>query len=95
MPHDAVVPGVLALGDVCDIVTTLAPRAVRIENAVTGLNRSVSEDDLESVLSDAVAAYRDVDARGNLSLHGRADGRSAARWLLSALVESQDEENDD
>src|SRR5262249_22143587 len=42
LPHDAVVPGVLATGDLCDVAAALAPRPVCLEGLVDGLNRAVS-----------------------------------------------------
>ncbi len=84
VPHDAVVPGALTVSDISDIVVALSPRAVRFERAVNGLNRRLSTKDLESVLSQAFAAYHDVDA-AKLSLDGESDRRSTVRWLLSEL----------
>jgi pimeloyl-ACP methyl ester carboxylesterase len=86
VPHDAVVPGALAFADVSDIVGALAPRAVRIENTITGLNRAVSSAALQDALSEAVVAYRRLGARDNLSLDGRPAQRSTVQWLVSALL---------
>jgi hypothetical protein len=39
LPADSVIPGILTVGDIGDVAASLAPRAVRIEAAVDGLNR--------------------------------------------------------
>jgi dienelactone hydrolase len=41
VPHDAVVPGALTVGDLDDVAAALAPRPVRLEGRVDGLNRRV------------------------------------------------------
>lgn len=44
VPHDVLVPGVLAAGDVSDVTAALAPRPVRYVGAVDGLNRRTADD---------------------------------------------------
>jgi hypothetical protein len=39
VPHDAAVPGAIAAGDLDDVAAALAPRRVRLEGQVDGLNR--------------------------------------------------------
>ena len=41
VPHDVVVPGALTAGDLCDVAAALAPRPLRLEGLVDGLNREV------------------------------------------------------
>ena len=45
LPYDVVVPGVLTTGDLCDLAGSLAPRPLRIENLVDGLNREERNSD--------------------------------------------------
>ena len=42
VPHDALVPGALTAGDLCDLAAALAPRPLRVEGLVDGLNRKAS-----------------------------------------------------
>jgi hypothetical protein len=67
IPHDAVVPGALTLGDVCDLITVLAPLRVRIEGMVDGWNRTLSASDLAGAYSSAAAGYRACGAAGQFS----------------------------
>ncbi len=41
VPHDTIVPGALTLGDLDDVAAALAPRPLRLEGRVDGLNRRV------------------------------------------------------
>ena len=41
IPHDVVVPGILTVGDLPDIAAALAPRPLRQDGLVDGLNRRV------------------------------------------------------
>jgi dienelactone hydrolase len=84
VPHDAVVPGALEAGDVSDIAAAIAPRALRIEEPVDGVNRRVSADELASALAPAAEAYGRAGARERLSLSTKR-GRDAAAWFLSSL----------
>jgi cephalosporin-C deacetylase-like acetyl esterase len=84
VPHDVVVPGALAVSDVPDIAATLAPRPLRMDNFVNGLNRQCSADDLRTTFAPTIEAYRDTKASNQLSLSaGRSGG--AAAWLLSQI----------
>ena len=81
IPHDMIVPGVLTTGDLCDVVETLAPRPVRLEGMVDGLNRRVKDQTLPEVYRRAADAYRKRDAAGALTI--RAEPMSAAAWFLA------------
>src|SRR5262249_36282449 len=84
LPHDALVPGVFAAGDVCDLAAALAPRGLRLENLVDGLNRTVAADRVASTFEPARAAYRARQATARLRLTGRETANdSAAQWLRS------------
>jgi hypothetical protein len=87
LPHDVVIPGVLTAGDLCDVAAILAPRYVRLEGLVDGLNRHA---DLKTVLSayePARQAYAIASASGNLVLGVPADDSAVAQWLLASLLE--------
>ncbi len=81
IPHDVVVPGVLTLGDVCDLAGALAPRSLRMEGLVDGLGRSVSADAARTIYRPALEIYREVEAGERIEISREAT--SPARWLLS------------
>jgi dienelactone hydrolase len=62
VPYDIVVPGVLTVGDLPDVVAALAPRPVRLEGLVDGLNRKVPAKEVERIYQRARAAYRQAKA---------------------------------
>jgi len=68
IPHDVVVPGALTAGDVSDLVAALAPRPVRLEQLVDGLNRAATAGQVRSEYARAVEAYRAVQATERLKL---------------------------
>jgi dienelactone hydrolase len=86
VPHDALVPGAIAIGDVVEALAAVAPRPVRWEGPVDGLNRTVAGDGLSAAFKPAQAAYDSLGAQDHLQLVPR-DGEAggAAAWLLSAL----------
>ncbi len=58
VPHDAVLPGVLEIGDVADLAAAVAPRPLRLDRLVNGLNREVAAGKSMELLAPAAAAYR-------------------------------------
>jgi len=88
VPHDAVVPGALTVGDLCDVAAGLAPRALRMEGMVDGHNRRIKRSTLENAYAPARASY---DAAGvDVRLEFNASAGSAAqvaRWLGAHLKE--------
>jgi dienelactone hydrolase len=82
IPHDAVVPGALTAGDLCDLVAALAPRRIRLEGMVDGWNRTLSAPDLASAYQPTAASYRASGAAAQFSfstertfcVHWVADG---------------------
>ena len=42
VPHDALIPGALTAGDLCDVAAALAPRPLRMEGLDDGLDRVVA-----------------------------------------------------
>ncbi|HEY8504321.1 MAG TPA: acetylxylan esterase [Gemmataceae bacterium] len=84
VPHDAIVPGALTAGDLADVAAALAPRPLRLERCVNGLNREVSAEATAEAFSPAREAYRAAGATGKLRLGGDSK-ESAGRWLARAL----------
>jgi hypothetical protein len=81
-PHDAVVPGAAALGELADLAALLAPRPLRLEQLVDGVNRRVSGPALRKAHEPTQAAYERARAAERLQLDGEHD---MAKWLLDSL----------
>lgn len=79
VPHDVVIPGVLSVGDVSDLAATIAPRPLRLDGLVDGLNRRQSAQQVAIKYTVATAAYE----RANVSQRFvvAEDGASIADWL--------------
>jgi len=84
VPHDAVVPGALTAGDLCDVAAALAPRPLRLEGLVDGLNRKVGSDQLARTFEPTRTAYKAASVADRLTLEGDAKSNVAA-WLLTQL----------
>jgi dienelactone hydrolase len=86
VPHDALVPAALTMGDLAAVAAALAPRAVRLEGLVDGLNRVLTFDAMTRALEPVRASYQSSNAGSRLQLvAGRDSGRQAALWLLKEL----------
>jgi hypothetical protein len=87
VPHDALIPGALTAGDLCDVAAALAPRPLRMEDLIDGLDRAVEPVETARVMEPARSAYRALDAATGFQL-GEVDPASppAARWLLGPLL---------
>jgi dienelactone hydrolase len=87
VPHDAVVPGALTAGDLCDVAAALAPRPLRLAGLVDGQNRRVSTDRVAEIYSPAHAAYGSANVAARLALDADGnDSQPVARWLLAQLL---------
>jgi dienelactone hydrolase len=87
VPHDVIVPGALTAGDLCDVAAALAPRPVRLEGLVDGVNRRVSGESLAKTYEPAKAAYRSANAGEKLQLAADpSSDAAAAKWLLDNLT---------
>lgn len=86
IPHDEVIPGVLAVGDLCDVAGALAPRPVRLEGLVDGLNRRAELKTVATEYEPARQAYALASASGHLVLGDPADDSAVAHWLLRSLL---------
>jgi dienelactone hydrolase len=85
LPHDVVIPGVLMAGDLCDVAAALAPRPVRLEGLVDGLNRRT---DLQTVLSTyepALRSYKAASTAKQLVLSNPASDTAVAHWILECV----------
>jgi len=87
VPHDAVIPGALTAGDLCDVAAALAPRPLRLEGLVDGRNCPMTDPELERLFEPTRQAYREAEDR--LLLASVASGEIAA-WLAEALRGRQD-----
>jgi hypothetical protein len=86
VPHDAIVPGVLRVGDLCDVAASLAPRFLRMEALVDGRNRLVSADRTREIFRPTRAAYRMAGSSERLAVDvERTPTDGIVRWILGAL----------
>jgi hypothetical protein len=86
LPHDALVPGALTAGDLCDVAAALAPRPLRLDELVDGLNRRVSAEALAKAFEPTQAAYRAAEVPKRLQIEAdAAKGGPVGTWLLSVL----------
>jgi hypothetical protein len=87
VPHDAVIPGALTAGDLCDVAAALAPLPMRLEGLVDGLDREVFVDALNRIFEPARKEYGSMKAEDRLLLGGGRTGtESAARWILQYIA---------
>jgi dienelactone hydrolase len=87
VPHDALVPGALTAGDLSDVAAALAPRPLRLEGLVDGLNREVPAERATTIYESARNAYRSGKAEKNLQVEASArEAESAGHWLLRRLA---------
>jgi hypothetical protein len=85
IPHDVIVPGALTAGDLCDVAAALAPRPLRLEGLVDGLNRAVKAEAVAKTYEPARAAYHEATGGDKLRLADESSATEAARWLLDNL----------
>ncbi len=85
VPHDAIVPGALTAGDLNDVAAALAPRPLRLEGLVNGLNQLVVPEGL-AALEPVRAAYRSAPDRLQL-LRKAPESDPPGRWMLARLRE--------
>lgn len=86
VPHEAVVPGVLKVGDLDDVAALLAPRPLRLEALVDGRNRRMSLESLRATYTRTRASYT-LNRAADLQLRDTAsDDRDLADWLARSLA---------
>jgi cephalosporin-C deacetylase-like acetyl esterase len=83
IPHDAVLPGVLAAGDLSDVAGALAPRPLRLEGLVDGVNRRLKNEPLRQSCQRTLDAYHARGVPQAVSLH--TETFSDGQWLLAQL----------
>jgi hypothetical protein len=82
-------PGALTTGDLPDVAGSLAPRPLRLEGLVDGLNRRVAAAAVQKTYEPAKAVYRAAKAEDHFTI-GDGDGRpgiAVAQWILAQLKE--------
>jgi dienelactone hydrolase len=86
VPHDVLVPGALTVADLPDLVAALAPRPVRLDGLLDGLNRRVGDQALAEIYAPARDAYRAAKHRDRLTLHVEpASDEQLVQWFLAVL----------
>jgi cephalosporin-C deacetylase-like acetyl esterase len=86
VPHDVIVPGALTAGDLGDVAAALAPRPLRLEALVDGLNRRAPAAALAAAFTPARTAYGAASAADRLHLGEEREAPDRlARWLLASL----------
>lgn len=83
LPHDAVVPGALTAGDLADLGAAIAPRPLRVDSLVTGLNQRAGAEAIQTEWQVARDSYAARKASKKLKLVSEEE--SAARWLAESL----------
>ncbi len=83
LPHDCVVPGVFETGDLPELAAALAPRPVRLEGLVDGVNRIVTEAKLKATYARAIERYEMDNDGKKLSIQPQRT--SPAEWLIEQL----------
>jgi dienelactone hydrolase len=83
VPHDAVVPGALTAGDLCDVAAALAPRPLRMEGLVDGRNCAAPEKAVNALFEPVIRAYAKVPDRLVLALEA---GDDIASWLVASPI---------
>jgi hypothetical protein len=66
VPHEAIVPGLLQVGDLPDLAAALAPRQLTFESLVDGRGRLVPPKIATEIYAPAGKAYADAKAAENL-----------------------------
>jgi dienelactone hydrolase len=85
LPHDVIVPGALTAGDLPGVAALLAPRPVRLQGLVDGVNRRVSAEVLAKTYAPAREAYTAAKVGERLELAASDGKETVARWLVDRL----------
>jgi hypothetical protein len=86
LPHDAIVPGALTVGDLADVAAALAPRPLWLEGLVDGRNCRVRAPALARTYEPARQAYAAAHAEQKLQLAAEpASAPGVAGWLRDSL----------
>ena len=87
MPHDFVVPGAISTGDIPSLAAAIAPRPLRVESAVTGVNRLAETQLVNKEWQFATDIYTQQKAKEELLL--KSDRKSSLRWLAETLTSAK------
>ncbi|MCZ6677379.1 MAG: acetylxylan esterase [Candidatus Poribacteria bacterium] len=82
IPHDAIVPGALTAGDLCDVAAALAPRSLRLEGLVSGRNCPMSDGEIQRLFAPTLQAYRASEDKLSITPILRDD---LSAWLVRSL----------
>ncbi len=87
VPHDAVIPGALAVSDTADIAAALAPKPLWISGLVDGQNRQVSENRAEETYAKTQQRFATANASDQFRLKaGDADrAKTIVLWLVEQM----------
>jgi hypothetical protein len=85
VPNDALVPGALTVGDLGEVAATLAPRPLRLEGLVDGLNRRASTAQVTQAFDSARSAYRSANAPDRVVIRAEAEPKDLASWFVKQL----------
>jgi hypothetical protein len=83
LPQDAVIPGVLRAGDLCDVAAAMAPRPLLLDSLVDGLNRPRSAKALRKLYLPALESYRLAGGGDKMILPDQE--MMPTPWFLAAL----------
>lgn len=87
MPHDFVVPGSISTGDIPSLAAAIAPRPLRVESAVTGVNRLADTQLVNKEWQFAADIY--AQAKANEELLLKSERKSSLRWLAVTLTSAR------
>ena len=84
IPPDAVIPGVLTIGDLPDLAAMLAPRPLRMDGLVDGFNRLRTAAEVRDIYRPAQQDYNRAGAADRLIIHDTTT--PPAKWLMKQLT---------
>ncbi len=85
-PADSIIRGLLKIADLPDIVAAFAPRPLRMECLVDGINRQVSRKQVEETYHLVRAAYARAEKPNQLSIEvEHASVKTIAEWFIACL----------
>jgi dienelactone hydrolase len=85
LPHDVVVPGVLTVGDLCDLAASVAPRPLALYGLVDSLNHRADLSEMTAEYQVALWAYEAASATDGFKLGLVSDDALTGKWLLRSV----------
>jgi hypothetical protein len=85
LPHDVVVPGVLTIGDLCDLAAAVAPRPLALYGLVDSLNHRADLSEMTAEYQVALWAYEAASATDGFKLGLVSDDALTGKWLLRSV----------